>query len=52
MYSELNTQSKEEATRFLVEQLDHKIANVTIQKREDSWTISVGSGLEPPVSSS
>jgi len=47
MYSEMRTQSKDEAILFLAQHLEDEVAMVTMQKTEDCYLISVGTGVEP-----
>jgi len=47
MYSELQTESKDEAIRFLTDHLDHEYANITTWHSDSRYVISVGVGHEP-----
>ena len=49
MFSELKTESKDEALRFFGEHLDHEYINVTAWFSDGRYIISVSSGHEPPL---
>jgi hypothetical protein len=50
MYSELQTESKEEALNFMSQHLDHEYANVSIWCSGNRYVISVAVGHELPPS--